>query len=144
MVRVAVQHGYSGGLALRLEPPPGAAELDDRRLGLGSRDTGELERREGCSRVASVVLSGHTKLELHGLELLRAHDLRHLAQPVLEERLHLGAGAKRRVVVEVDVEQDGDLRSQRADGSIRLVPFDHQPTGPRSGVAAELWHVAAD
>ena len=53
-------------------------------------------------------------------------------------------GAERRVMVEIDVEQHGDFRSQRADGAIRLVPFDHQPTGPRSGVAAELWHVAAD
>jgi hypothetical protein len=48
------------------------------------------------------------------------------------------------VVVEVDVEEDGDLRLQRGDRAIRLVPFDDEPTraGPR--VAAELRHFAAN
>ena len=127
MVRVAVEDGDAARLAFRLESASRSAELDDRGLGVGSRDAGELEGRERRSRVAPVVLARHREVELDGLELLGAHHVRHLAQPLLEERLDLGAGGERRVVVEVDVEQHGDLRPQRSHRAIRLVPLDDEP-----------------
>jgi hypothetical protein len=55
------------------------------------------------------------KRKLDGLELLGPDDLRHVSEPALEERGDLRAGAERRVMVEVDVEQDRDLRSQGCD-----------------------------
>ena len=144
VVRVAVDDGDAAGLALRFQPAAGTAELDEHSLGFRSCHAGELERCERRGRVAPVVLTWHPKLELDGLELLGPHDARHAAQPVLEERLDLGPRDERRVVVEVDVEEHGDLRSQGGDGAIRLVPFDDEPAGARPGVAAELRHVAAD
>ena len=144
MVRVAVEHGDAARLALPLEPSARAAELDDHASASARGDAGELERRERGGGVAAVVLAGHSELELHRLELLGAHDVRHLAQPLLEERLHLGARAERRVVVEVDVEEHGDLRPERGDRAVRLVALDDEPALARARVAAELRDLAAD
>jgi hypothetical protein len=55
------------------------------------------------------VLSRHRELDRHRHELLSPHDVRHAAEPVLEERLDLGAGYERRVVIQVDVEKHCDL-----------------------------------
>src|SRR5439155_3025560 len=144
MVRVAVEDGDAPDLALRLQTTAGSAKVDDRRLGLCPRDAGELEGRQRRGRVAPVVLAGHGQVELDRRELLRADDVRYLAQPVLEERLDLGAGAEGRVVVKVHVEERGDLRPQGGDGAIRLVALDDEPAGARPGVAAELRHLPAD
>jgi len=91
MVRVAVENGNPAGRALRLQPAAGTAELDDRPLGVRSRDAGELERCERRGRVAPVVLTGDGKAELDGLELLCAHDVRDSTQPIVEFR---GAGRR--------------------------------------------------
>ena len=47
-------------------------------------------------------------------------------------------------MVEVDVEENGDLWMQRGDRAIRLVTLDHEPAGTGSRVAAELRHVGSD
>src|SRR4029079_16826467 len=67
--------------------------------------------------------------------------------PVLEERLDLAARRERRVMVEVDVKQDRDLRPQGAHRSVRLVALDDEPAGAGPSVAApspcETAHPAA-
>ena len=144
MVRVAVEDAHAARLAPRLEAPPGAGELDDHALGVGPRDTCELERceRRGC--VPAVVLARHREVERHGLELLGAHDVRHVREPLLEERLDLCARGELGVVVEVDVEEDGDLRLQRADRAVGLVALHDEPSLPRARVPVELRDLAAD
>ena len=107
-------------------------------------DARELERGERGGGVAAVVLARHRELELDGLELLGAHDLRHVREPLLEERRHLGARAERRVVVEVDVQEDRDLGPERGDRAVGLVALDDEPARAGARVAAELRDLAAD
>src|SRR5437764_8224738 len=76
MVRVAVEDAHAARLALRLEPPAGAPEVDDHALGVGSRVAGELERRERRGGVAPVVLPRYREVERDGSELLGANDPR--------------------------------------------------------------------
>src|SRR5256714_142206 len=142
--RGAAEPAAPSRLAFRLQAAAGTADLDERRLGVLARYACELECRERGGGVAPVVLTRHGEVELDGLELPGAHDLRHLAQPVLEERAELGPGRERRVVVEIDVEEHGDLRAQSCDRPVRLVSLDDEPAGARTRVAAELGHVAAD
>src|SRR5438132_3219057 len=47
-------------------------------------------------------------------------------------------------MIEVDVEDDRDLRPQRRDRSIRLVALHDEPAVAGTGVAAELRDLAAD
>src|SRR4051812_20521648 len=100
MVRVAVEHRDPRRISPPLEPAPNAGELDDHALGLGTLDTGELERRDRGRGIPAVVLTRHRELELDRIELLRAHDVRHGSEPTLEEVYDLGARAERRVVIE--------------------------------------------
>ena len=132
MVRVAVEHGDAARLALALEPPAGSRELDDDALRVRPRDARELERRERRGGVPAVVLAGHRELELDRLELLRAHDVRHMGEPRLEELCDLRARAERRVMVEVDVQQHRDLGSERGDRAVGLVALDDEPALPRA------------
>src|SRR5438094_1308465 len=104
MVRVAVEHGDAARLASALEPAACPLEFHDYALGVGAGDACELECRERCGRVPAVVLAGHGEPKLDRLENLRTHDVRHVLEPRLEERLHLGATAEGRMVIEVDVE----------------------------------------
>ena len=76
VVAVVVVDRDAAPLADELEPPPHSREAHDRRLGLGPRDAGELERRERGGRVLAVVLAGHRELELDGRQLPAPHDLR--------------------------------------------------------------------
>src|SRR6202008_2514815 len=101
--RVAVEEGAPPCLASRLEAASGAAKLDDGCLGVLAGDVREIEYGECCRRVAPVVLSRHREVELHRLPLLGAYDVGHVAQPLGEERLELGPGDERGVVVEIDV-----------------------------------------
>ena len=138
MVRVAVEDA----LTPSLQPAADAGELHDHAL--GAPDAGELERRERGGGVAPVVLAGNREHEVDRFELLGAHDVRHLGEPRLEQVLDLGERGERRVVVEVDVEEHGDLRAQRCDGAVGLVALDDQPSLSRSRVPAELRNVPAD
>ena len=47
-------------------------------------------------------------------------------------------------MVELDIGDDRDLRSQRTDRAIRLVAFHDEPPAAHAGVAAELRNDAAD
>src|SRR5207245_381927 len=75
---------------------------------------------------------------------LGTHDVRYVGEPVLEEDLELRTRGELRVVVEVDVEEDGDLRPQRADRAVGLVAFHDEPSFPRPRVPVELRSLAAD
>ena len=125
---------------LRSSRRPAAAELDDRPLGGRPLDPGQLEHGERGGGIAAVVLAGDRELERDGLQRLAADDVRYVREPLLEERLaHLRLRAEGRVMVEVDVEEDGDLRSQGGDRAIGLVSLDDEPAAappPRSRRAA--------
>src|SRR4029079_2097138 len=51
---------------------------------------------------------------------------------------------ERGVLIELYVRADADLGPQSFDGTVRLVPLDHEPALPRAGVAVELSDLAAD
>ena len=107
-------------------------------------DPGELERGERGGGVLPVVLAGHGERELDRLELPAADDVRNAVEPIFEERAQLGLGCVGGVVVELDVREDGDLRSQGADRAVGLVALDDEPAGAGAGVAPELRHDTAD
>jgi hypothetical protein len=90
------------------------------------------------------VLPAQREPELDWRELLRPHDLRHVAEPLVEEPGDFGARAEGRVVVEVDVQQHSDLRPERGHRAVRFVPLHHEHAAPRPRVAAELRNLAAD
>ena len=90
------------------------------------------------------MLARDTKREVDRLELVAADDLGDMREPAVEELLHLGARRERRVVVEVDVEDDGDPWPQRFDRAIGLVALDDEHPFAGPDVAAELRHLAAD
>src|SRR5438132_13999869 len=108
MVSVVADHGYPGRFAVPLETVPGAPVAGKNRQSLIRRHAGQLERGERSRRVSPVVLAGNTQLGFDRLELLAAHDLVAAREPALEQLLHLGPGGERRMVVEVDVGEDGD------------------------------------
>src|SRR5258705_13565427 len=85
MMRVAVEDFDAARLPLALEPPCRARELDDHALDVGTRHARELERRDRGGGVPPVVLAGDLELELDGLELLCADDLRYLREPHVEQ-----------------------------------------------------------
>ena len=126
------------------EPKIRLAEVDDHALCVRARHACELERGECGRGIAAVVLARHRERELDRLEALRAHDERHVLEPFLEERCHLGAGAERRMVIEVDVQQHGDVRARLGDRPVRLVTLDDEPARARAGVATQLRNLAAD
>src|SRR4051794_26855309 len=115
MVRVAVEHGDTACFASPLEPAACPLELHDRALCVGAGDACELECRERCGGVPAVVLAGHRERKLDGLEILRTHDVRYVLEPPLEKRLHLDATAEGRMMIEVDVEKNGDLGARCRD-----------------------------
>ena len=90
------------------------------------------------------MLARERELERDGVELPAANGVRRFGEKRLEKLPHLGGRRKRRVVVELDVGDDRDLRPEPLDGAIGLVSLDDEPAFPRAGVAAELRHLAAD
>jgi hypothetical protein len=90
------------------------------------------------------VLAGKDQREVDRLEVVAADDLRHLPQPRLEQPLDLRERTKLGVVVEVDVRDDGDPRTEPLDRPVRLVPFHDEPPRPGPRVPAQLRHLAAD
>jgi hypothetical protein len=144
MMRVVVVDEHAARLAAKLEPAPGAAKLGKRRRRFGARDARELERGQRRRGVQAVVLAADRKLEVDGLELLAPDDVRHLFRPLVEQPLDVGARRKLRVMVEVDVQDDRDLRAQGRDRPVRLVAFDDEPARASTGVPAELRNLAAD
>ena len=144
IVCVVVHDEDAADLADPLEPATDALELGQDALRLLPLHARELERGDRSGRIPAVVLPRHREVDLHRRERVAAHDLRHLGEPALEHRLHLGPRAELGVVVEIDVEDDGDLRPERLDRPVGFVTFDHEPAGPRARVAPELRHVAAD
>ncbi len=143
VVRVVVVDPNASGLARELEPARRAAEAAERLGGLGPRDTGELERGERGGGVDPVVGARDGQRELHRLELPAAHDVRHLRRPAAEQLLDLGLGREGRVVVELDVGDDGDLRPELLDRAVGLVALDDEPALPGPRVAAELRQLRA-
>src|SRR5205807_3259774 len=119
--------GDASTLADRLEAAPRPPELGEVRRGFGARKAGQLERRERGGGVATVVLARNPELDLGGFELVAAYGLSRPRQPTLEQLLDLGARAERRVVVEVDVRDDGDPRLEQLERAVRLVTFGDQP-----------------
>ena len=90
------------------------------------------------------MLAVHRKVELDRRQVPAQDDVRHLGEPGVEERAQLGLRRVRRVMVELDVREHGDLRTQRADRAVGLVTLDHEPTAADAGVPAELRHDPAD
>src|SRR5207253_1989841 len=73
-----------------------------------------------------------------------AHDVRYVRDPLVKQLLQLRERAELGVMVELDVQDDGDLRTKRRDRAVGLVALDDEPALPRAGVAAELRDHAAD
>src|SRR5207253_2060821 len=109
-----------------------------------ARDARELERRERCRRVASIVLARNSQLELDRLELVATHVGGRLGQPALEQVAHLPFGGKGHVMVELDVRHYGDLWAEELERAVGLVSLGDEPALPRAGVPAELGNLAAD
>src|SRR3954463_16428248 len=159
MVRVVVEDFHAGGRSPMLESAPGAGELREYPRDRVARDTRELECGNRAGGVLPVVGTCERQRPVVRLELLPAHDFRDLREPLRKKLFHLGLRRERRVVVKVDVRDDGDSRAQRRDRPVGLVAFDDEPagTGPGDlvpfaadpagtgpGIAAELWNVRAD
>src|SRR5205814_2071653 len=134
------------GLATVLEPPPGPAKLTQRYGRVVAGETRELERGQRTRRVQTVVLARHGELEVDRLQLSSPNDMPRgqTPGPGLKGLVHLGRRRKGRVMVEVDIRDDGDLGGERKDGAVGLVAFDDEPTRAGAGVASELRHLAAD
>src|SRR6266508_1482464 len=144
MVRVVVEHVHTARLATMLEPPSRAREACELRLGLLSCHSHELQSRERGGRVSAVVLARQGQLEVDRLQLLPTDDLRNLGEPALEELIDLGARGELRMVIEVDIRDDRDLRAQLLDRPVGLVALDDEPPRARPGVAGELRDLTAD
>ena len=135
-MRVIVVHGNAVRLAAALEPPRRAAKLAERRRRLLPRDTAELERHEGARRVPPVVRASERQLDVCRRQLPPAHGLRHRVEPRVEHRLQLGLGGERRMVVELHVGHDRDLRSKALDRPIGLVPLHDEPAVAAAGISS--------
>src|SRR5438132_5021029 len=144
MMSVVVVDLDAARLAALFEPARSAAEVGEHRTGLPLLDTRELERGERARGVPPVVLAGNRKWSAVRIEVLSSDDLRNGVEPPLEQLRDLRTGGKRRVMVEVDVRDDRDPRSQRRDRAIGFISFGDEPAPTGAGVAAQLWHVAAD
>ena len=131
VVTVVVVHGDATSRADELESPVDAGEPRDRSLGLPARHSRELERGECGGRVLAIVLAGDRELEGHRLELPAANDVRDTGEPLIEERREVGLRRVGRVVVELDVGDDGDLRRQGADRPVGFVALDDEPPADR-------------
>ena len=138
MVGVVVEDAHPAGLAAQLEPARRAARTRRAPAATAARSNpASLERRERAGRVQAVVLTGNGEREVDRLELVAAHDpgVREAGEPLGEERLDLGARGERRVVVEVDVRDDGDLGGKRRRPSGRT----RRPRPRTSRSPARAW-----
>ena len=90
------------------------------------------------------MLAGHGAARLGRLQLVGADDVRHLGEPALEQLLHLGARRELRVMVELDVRDDRDLRTQQLDRPVGLVTLDDEPAFAGARVSAQLGNLSAD
>ena len=127
---------------VHLEPPPGAGEAPDRRGGGVARHAGELERRDRGARVATIVLARDAERPLVRRGV--ANDVGNAREPPFELVLELGRGRVLRVVVQLEVRDDGDLRRQREDRAVGLVGLHDEVAGAEAGVRTELRHGRAD
>ena len=144
MVGVVVVDVDTSGLAAMFEPARRAAKLCQHACGFLTAHSGELERCERGRRVAPVVVARNRQRSVVRSELLSAHVCRDFCEPVLEKLGDFCVRAECRVMVEVDVRQDGDARAQLGDRPVGLVSLHDQPSLSGPGVPAELRHVGAD
>ena len=146
MVGVVVDDAHAAGFPARLEPPPRAAELGERRQRVLPRHARELGARSAVAALRRLCSPGTASSAASGSELLPVDNLslRQPREPVLEECLDLRPRTERRMVVEIEVRDHGDLGRERRDRTVRLVALDDEPPGARSSVAAELRDLAAD
>ena len=144
VMRVVVQHSYAAGLPAQLEAASRALELGEVPARLVPVEAGQLECSQRCGCVPPVVLAWDRELEVNGLELVGADDIGHFGQPALEQLLDLGERRELRVVVEIDVRDDRDLRPQPLDRAVGLVALDDQPARACTRIAPELRDLTAD
>ena len=146
MVRVVVEDFDAPGLAAAFQAPSRAGELGKYRLGLAAPHSGQLECGYGASGIATVVFAGDSERPIVWRQMISPHDAlrRNRCEPVFKELLDLRTRRERRVVIEIDVRNDGDVRAQQGDGAIRFVALDDKPAFAGACVAAKLRNVAAD
>ena len=144
VVTVVVVHRDSVSLADELESTIDADEPRDRALCLGARNAGELERRKRRRGVLAIVIAMDRKIDVDRRQLPAAHNVRHAGEPHVEEVPQLRLRCVGRVVVELDVGDNRDLRCKRPDRAVGLVTLDDEPARPDTCVTAELRHDPAD
>src|SRR5581483_9201776 len=92
--------------------------------------------------VRAVVIAGQRELAVVRRRV--AYDVRNTREPSLELELQLACGGELRVMVELDVRDDGDVGPKRERRAIRLVRLDDEHPATRAGVRPELRHGRAD
>ena len=119
-------------LPTEIEPPacPGITPEDANSVRL--RDPREPQRCERARGILAIVLPGDSEANVSRLEVGAPDDRRSakLGDPTAKALFELGQGGERRVVVQLDVRDDGDLGLEREDGPIGLVPLDDEPSRP--------------
>src|SRR5205085_5859175 len=95
-------------------------------------------------RVCPIVIACHCELACVGLELVPARRRVGLSEERFEEELDLAMRREGRVVVEIDVRNNGDLRLEMFERAVGFVAFHDEPAVARPGATAELWDDSAD
>ena len=145
VVAVVVDHANAAALADELEPPPDSRER--RRSHAPRRARSTPASSSAASAAAAFVRlcsPGTASSRSTGSSSQPRTTAGALASHSLEERRELGLRGVRRMVVELDVRHDGDLRPQERDRAVGLVALDDEPALARAGVPAELRDDPAD
>ena len=103
---------------------------------------GGFHRRELIRWESRTVADVMAEMELDAVDAIC--DLLLLAREVHPGQEQLGDRGERRVVVEIDVRDDGDFGREDEDRAVRLVTLDHEPAAAGARVAAELRLAGAD
>src|SRR5438270_9702437 len=118
VMRVVVHYLDTTDLAAPLQSSTHAPEVGQCTLRLRAVDPGELERHQRRRRVCPIVIACHCELAGVGIELVPARRRVCLSEERLEEELDLAMRRECRVVVEINVRNDGDLRLEMLERAV--------------------------
>ncbi len=146
MVSVVVVEPHATRFPTKIEPAARPGEVPESADSVRLRDPRELQGCKRTRRIPAIVLAWDSEANVSRLEVGAPHDRRFdtLGDPAAKALLELGQRGERRVVVELDVRDDGDLGLEREGRPIGLIPFDDEPSLARACVPAELRYLGSD